>query len=166
MYKEFNQANLSNNDVELVYNRLYSIYRTSNSEDVLKEIGTIFTTISDYKDSKKLAAACFHKAEKIHNDSIYQRAVELSERSDINSLREAMREFAKISSYKDSMDRHKECSIRIDEIKKAQEQTRVNDEDKKAGSDNTELIKLIFIGAVIALTVISLTWLWSMIPKY
>lgn len=165
MYKEFNQANLSKNDVELVYNRLYSIYRTSDSEEVLKEIGTIFTTISDYKDSKKLAVACFHKAEIIHNDKIYYRALELSERDDINSLREAMREFAKISSYKDSMDRHKECSIRINELKKEQETLR-SSMSEQSSSDNSEMYKLLFIGSMIALGIVVLTWLWSIIPKF
>ncbi|MBE6574070.1 MAG: hypothetical protein E7652_06730 [Ruminococcaceae bacterium] len=159
---------LNNEQLDALYNRLYSIYKTAQSEDVLKEIGTLFASIPDYKDSSKLAVSCFKKAEEIHNDNIYFDALALVEKGDTASLRRAAFEFERIREWRDSASKIEECNERIAERRSRHDSEIYRKHYKtnyRAGyrkeQMGSETLKMVLIGASVGVIILILQWLWN-----
>ena len=156
-------SELKNEHLESIYNRLYSIYRTTESEDVLKEIGTIFSSMPDYKDSSRLALACFRRADTIKNDKIYYQALTLFENGDLPSLKTAVIEFERIRGWKDSADRIEECNLRISELRK--KENKIKNIAYKSEHENSETFKIVLMAAVFGFVILSFQWLWNIFIK-
>lgn len=155
----------SSDRLESVYQRLLSIYNTSDSVQVLREVGALFRSFPDYKDSNKLAMACFAKARELEKRDIYEKAISYYEKGDIPSLNIAIAEFRRIPGYLDSDNMTAQCRERVDilhaEQRKALLEQQNNKKRPRKGDNDT--FRMIFFGFMIASVIFMTVYVWNQI---
>lgn len=102
----------------------------AHSEADYKRVAGEFAAISQYRDAGELRTNCLNRAEECRKDSIYKKAEELLARNSITDCKEAIRIFQSISGWRDANEQICICQKRIEEIKKKEEQMRLEAEHK------------------------------------
>ena len=102
----------------------------AHSEADYKRVAGEFAAISQYRDAGELRTNCLNRAEECRKDSIYKKAEELLSRNSITDCKEAIRIFQSISGWRDANEQICICQKRIEEIKKKEEQMRLEAEHK------------------------------------
>ena len=75
---------------------------TATTEEELKEVISIFESISDYKDSDSLLEECTKKLPKMVMEKFYIEAKDIMQWEGIDNYEKAIERFDKIIDYKDS----------------------------------------------------------------
>lgn len=102
----------------------------AHSEADYKRVAGEFAAIFQYRDAGELRTNCLNRAEECRKDSIYKKAEELLARNSITDCKEAIRIFQSISGWRDANEQICICQKRIEEIKKKEEQMRLEAEHK------------------------------------
>ncbi|MCR4593433.1 MAG: toll/interleukin-1 receptor domain-containing protein [Clostridiales bacterium] len=113
-----------------LYDQACTAMNKAGSEKAFLTIASLFDRISEYKDSKTLADKCRELAEICRKDCIYDIAKHVMERNNIESFEYAIKRFNSISGWKDSDEQASICQRKIEEIKKAEEEARLEAQRK------------------------------------
>ena len=106
------------NRLERIYTDALAIFNGSDDKELLNLAGSQFETIKNYKDSAELAVKSFAKSECARKDEIYNKTVDkMNGCKGISDYEKVIEDFRTIIDWKDSDDKIKECTRKIDEIK-------------------------------------------------
>ncbi len=114
--------------LEFVYNNSVEEMNSAINESAFKEVARHFKTISGFKDADALAEQCYEKAENCRRDEIYDYAKSKMTGVKISNYEAAIKAFSKIPSWKDADEQIHTCQGIIEEIKKAEEEERLEHE--------------------------------------
>ena len=145
-YIEYINTRNENARLEGIYNKATSAMSSANSSIEYEDASNIFKTILNYKDSETLIAKCLEcakkaraeekeKAEISRKDNIYNSAIALMNKPagimnkfSTTHYEEAIKEFQKISGWRDSDEKIIVCQKKIEELKAQAEADRLEKE--------------------------------------
>ncbi|MCR4593430.1 MAG: DUF6273 domain-containing protein, partial [Clostridiales bacterium] len=156
-----------------LYDQACTAMNKAESEKAFLTIASLFDRIPEYKDSKSLADKCRELAEICRKDGIYEDAKKAMARNTIDSYEDAIKTLNYIPGWKDSDEQASLCREKIDEIKRAEEEARLEAQRKaeqqsiqaeKAAKKRKRIIAVItpVVVACIAFIVVLIT---VIIPK-
>lgn len=156
--------NIRNENARLegLYIDAVNTMRSANTEDRYKYVANLFEAIIDYKDSATLRANCLEKAEVARKDAVYTSAKArlATDGNSITSYEKAINMLKTISEWKDASEQIDFYQRKIEEIRKRQEEERLEAErqaeiarveaEKKAERERkfTMLAGVIFIATI------------------
>ena len=115
-----------------IYTRAKNAMSAANTESAYKKAAHLFESIDEYQDSATLAQACYEKAEISRKDNIYNTAIALMNnpggilnKFSTTHYEEAVKEFQKISGWRDSDEKIIVCQKKIEELKAQAEADRL-----------------------------------------
>ncbi len=156
-----------------LYDEASSAMKSAKSESDYKATATHFNTIQEYKDAKVLANQCLEKAEEARKDGIYNSARNQMYGENAENYVKAIEVFQTITGWKDVDEKINECQIKIADIKRKEEEERL-ERERKAEQERVEAeksrklrrrINIISIIAVVACGAIALFVIFMLIPK-
>ena len=104
-----------------------------------------FDSISSYSDAISLSQICMEKAEEARKNAIYDTAVNLASGSVITQVEEAVKEFEKISGWKDADQKKIETLSKAEQLKNA---------EKKAANKKKTAVILSIIAIIVCVAVV------------
>ena len=140
-----------NNDI---YNSAVLAMNAANTESACKAAADTFKTISGFKDADALAGQCLENAEDCRKDAIYASAKAKMTDDKTNSYAAAIREFGKISGWKDADEQVNVCQRKIEEIKAKREEQRIAAEKAAKKRKKIAAIVTAFLFACIAFLIV------------
>ena len=115
-----------------IYTRAKNAMSAANTESAYKKAAHLFESIDEYQDSATLAQACYEKAEISRKDNIYNTAIALMNnpggilnKFSTTHYEEAVKEFQKISGWRDSDEKIIVCQKKIEQLKAQAEADRL-----------------------------------------
>ena len=112
------------------YNQACAKMSQADNQMDYQNAATLFEEIAEYKDSKLQAKKCRELAEVCRKDGIYDIAKHVMEGNTIESFEDAIKRFNSISGWKDSDEQASLCQRKIDDIKRAEEEARLEAQRK------------------------------------
>lgn len=122
------------------FNHAVQLQQRAKTEKEFLEAKSEFDSISSYSDAGTLASVCREKAEEARKNAIYDEAVSFSGSATIMIVENAVKEFEKISGWRDADQKKIEALNRVDQLKKA---------EKKA-ANKKKTICILSVSAVLA----------------
>ena len=104
-------------ELEDLYVKAVHKMNTATTEEELKEVISIFESISDYKDSDSLLEECTKKLPKMVMEKFYIEAKDIMQWEGIENYEKAIERFDKIIDYKDSKQLKERCLKKVEECK-------------------------------------------------
>ena len=102
----------------LAYRRATEKMNTAKSETDYALAASMFRRLGDLQDAEKLARSCAEHAAALHDEHIYQQAVDAMNSGYYHALREAKAALESIPQYKDALDKAAACIPLLEEAKK------------------------------------------------
>ena len=131
-----NKRNLN----ESLANQYMSIMRAmdmATTEEDYKSVAERFAQMGDYNEAPRLSKECYEKAEIARKDEILSEGNSQMTSDVISDYEYAITIFKSISGWKDADDKIYACQKRIEEIKKKEEQKRI-EKEKQAEAERIE----------------------------
>jgi len=125
---------------ESLANQYMSIMRAmdmATTEDDYKSVAERFAKMGDYNEAPRLSKECYEKAEIARKDEILSEGNSKMTSDVISDYEYAITLFKSISGWKDADDKIYACQKRIEEIKKKEEQKRI-EKEKQAEAERVE----------------------------
>ena len=113
-----------------IYDGAVKAMNIASSMAAYKSAAEVFSSISGFKDADKLAEECLDKAEVCRKDAAYSSARSLMTGEKTVNYESAIKEFQKISGWKDADEQTNICRQKIEEIKTREETERLEQERK------------------------------------
>ena len=125
---------------ESLANQYMSIMRAmdmATTEEDYKSVAERFAQMGDYNEAPRLSKECYEKAEIARKDEILSEGNSKMTSDVISDYEYAITIFKSISGWKDADDKIYACQKRIEEIKKKEEQKRI-EKEKQAEAESIE----------------------------
>ena len=115
--KSIKERNENNRLDGLYHDAVYKMNSAKN-EAAYREAAKLFSAITEWKDSKKLADSCYERAEACRKNDVYARAKQLMMLSSETSIKHAATLFASIPGWKDADELINQCPDLAEAAKK------------------------------------------------
>lgn len=112
------------------YNKATVAMERAQSEEAFLMAAKFFEAVGDYRDAVSRREECVKKGEEARAEAMYRQAVHASQGS-YSEVSEAIGLFSRIPTYRDSAQRADACKMRLEELKRQEDETRRLQEEKQ-----------------------------------